>query len=185
MMFDINKLKHLGKGASIGEFVKIVNPENVEVGDFSRIDDFSLLVATKDIKIGNFVHIASFVGVTGGGEFRMDDFSGLAIGVKILTGSDDFLGGGMMGPCIPKKYLNPISGKVMIEKHAVIGANSVVLPNVTVGEGAVVGANCLVLKNLSPWGVYVGSPVKRIKNRRKDIICESEKKILKECLSVK
>ncbi|MCR5303076.1 MAG: acyltransferase, partial [Lachnospiraceae bacterium] len=50
---------------------------------------------------------------------------------------------------------------------AYIGANCTLLPGVTIGEGAVVGANALVTKDLEPWGIYVGSPAKKIGEREK------------------
>ena len=117
--------------------------------------------------------------VTGGGQLIMDDYSGIAIGAIILTGSDDFLGEGMTGPCVPKEYLKPKLGIVHICKHAVVGANSVIMPNVTIGEGAVVGANSLVTRDLDPWSVYVGSPARKVKDRRKDLILGFESELEK------
>ena len=37
-------------------------------------------------------------------------------------------------------------------------------------EGTSVGAMSLVLKSTEPWGVYVGNPVKRLKDRKKDLL---------------
>ncbi|MBR0064817.1 MAG: acyltransferase [Paludibacteraceae bacterium] len=53
-------------------------------------------------------------------------------------------------------------GDITIKDDAYIGANSVIMPGVTIGEGAVVGANSLVDRNLKPWGIYFGNPVKLI-----------------------
>jgi acetyltransferase-like isoleucine patch superfamily enzyme len=47
-----------------------------------------------------------------------------------------------------------------------IGAKSVIMP-VTIGEGAVIGAGSFVNKDLDPWGIYVGSPAKKIGERPK------------------
>jgi galactoside O-acetyltransferase len=63
---------------------------------------------------------------------------------------------------------------VHIKKHAIIGANSVILPGVTIGEGAVVGANSLVTEDCKPWTMYVGSPAKPIKSRPQERILELE-----------
>ena len=35
------------------------------------------------------------------------------------------------------------------------------------GKGAVIGANTLVNKDVEPWGIYVGSPCKKIGERQK------------------
>jgi galactoside O-acetyltransferase len=55
-----------------------------------------------------------------------------------------------------------------------IGSGSVVLPGVTIGEGSAVGALSLVSMSLDEWGVYFGSPAKRIKARSKNLL-EMEK----------
>ncbi|MCA9401298.1 MAG: N-acetyltransferase [Candidatus Omnitrophica bacterium] len=54
---------------------------------------------------------------------------------------------------VKKKYRGPI-----IKKGASIGANSVILPQITVGEGAIVAANAVVTKNVPKWHLAVGSP---------------------------
>ena len=61
-------------------------------------------------------------------------------------------------------------------KHVIIGTNSTILPNVTIDEGSSVGAHSLVTKDLESWGVYVGTPVKRIRERKMDLL-ELEKKL--------
>lgn len=50
------------------------------------------------------------------------------------------------------------------------GYNSVIFPNVTVGEGSVVGAMSLVKKTLPAWRIYTGIPVKKLKNRDQKLI---------------
>ena len=52
----------------------------------------------------------------------------------------------------------------------IIGANSVILPKVTIKEGSAVGALSLVNKSLDAWGIYFGSPAKRFKSRSKNIL---------------
>ena len=43
---------------------------------------------------------------------------------------------GLLGPMIPLKFKgNKIIGKIIINKHCIVGANSVILPNVTFNEG--------------------------------------------------
>ena len=48
-------------------------------------------------------------------------------------------------------------GKVVIEKNVYIGPHSVVLHNVTIGEGSVITAGTVVSKNVPP-GVLYGNP---------------------------
>lgn len=52
---------------------------------------------------------------------------------------------------------------VIIKKNAWLGARSVVLPGVTVGENAVVGAGAVVTRNVPANTVVAGTPAKVIK----------------------
>ena len=47
-----------------------------------------------------------------------------------------------------------------------IGANAVVLPGVTIGDGAIVGAGSVVTSSLPPYSVSVGSPARVIQYRQ-------------------
>tara|TARA_R110002049_G_scaffold113107_1_gene263150 strand:+ start:2342 stop:2842 length:501 start_codon:yes stop_codon:yes gene_type:complete len=54
-------------------------------------------------------------------------------------------------------------GYIKICKNASIGMRTIILPNVTIGEGAVIGANSLVSKDIPPFSIAVGNPAKVIK----------------------
>lgn len=166
----------------IYDLAKIINRQNLSIGSHSQIDDFVFLNSGERTVIGCFVHIASFCSIIGGGEFYMDDFSGLSAGCRIITGSDDFLGGGLTNPTVPAKYTNVKKSKIQIGRHAIIGTNVTILPGVTIGEGAAVGAGAVVRKNLDPWTVYAGTECKPIKRRPKDKILELEKQLLEELI---
>lgn len=155
----------IGDDVTIWPEAKIIFPEIISIGDSVIIDDFVFIMGGKKTTIGSFVHIASFVSITGGGELEMDDFAGISSGCRLFTGDDDYLGGSLTGPTIPPPYRSPFRSYVHIKKHAIIGANTVILPGVTIGEGAAVGANSLVKSDLQPWTIYVGSPAKAIRTR--------------------
>ncbi len=143
----------------------IINIENIEFGKYVMIDSFVLIQAKKKLKIGDHVHIPSFSSITGGGKLVMEDYSGLSSGVRVFTGSDDFKDWGFGNPTIDEKFRNVKVGEVLIKKFAIVGANSVILPDVEIGEGAAVGAGSVVTKNLEPWGIYIGN--KKIGERNK------------------
>jgi len=44
-----------------------------------------------------------------------------------------------------------------------VGANSVILPGITIGENATIGANSLVNKNIPSNEIWAGSPAQKIK----------------------
>jgi galactoside O-acetyltransferase len=69
-----------------------------------------------------------------------------------------------------------IAGDINIGSHVIIGANSVILPNVTVNIGARIGANSVVKNNLNEWTMYAGSPIKEIGSVNKDLILSNTEK---------
>lgn len=158
------------------EYTKIIGLENIRFGKYIVIDDFVLIYAKEKITLGNYIHLASFSSISGGGELIMEDFSGLASGCRIITGSDDFKDWGFGNPSIASQYRNVKIGKVKIEKFAIIGSNSIILPDVTIGEGVAVAAGSVVSKSLSPWGIYVGN--KKVGERNKEEVLTNYEKFL-------
>lgn len=69
-----------------------------------------------------------------------------------------------------KNYLNNPSlnfdyvGYVKVGNNVFIGANTTILSNVTIVDNVVIGANSLVNKSILESGVYVGSPLKKVKS---------------------
>jgi len=168
------RFAQIGEDVQIWPDAKIVFPERISIGDAVIIDDFAMLMGGEETRIGSFVHIAAFSSVMGGGRFVMDDFSGISCGVRIFTGNEDYTGGCLTNPTVPAPYRTASRSFVHIEKHAIIGANTVVLPGVRIGEGAAIGANSLVMSDCEPWSVYFGSPVRKLRSRRQDRIQQLE-----------
>src|SRR5471032_2637321 len=152
------------------------------LGENVKIYPGAKLFGREYISIGDYVHIASFTSITGGGTVVLEDFSTLSSGVRVLSGSDDFLGGGLTNSTIPARWRSVTRSFVHIGKHAIIGANSVVLPGVRVQTGTAVGAGSVVNKTLDAWGVYAGSPARRLKERHSQTILESAQAIQDEGL---
>jgi len=153
------------------EYTKIVGLENIKFGKNIVIDDFVFIYAKKEIKIGSYVHIACFTSITGGEKLEIGDYCAISQGCRILTGTDDFKDWGFGNSTIPEKYRNVKRAPIKIGKFTIIGANSVILPGVTIGKGAAVGACSVVTRDLEPWGAYIGN--KRIKERNKKGILEN------------
>lgn len=59
-----------------------------------------------------------------------------------------------------------LGGLLEVGNDVYIGARSVIMP-VKIGEGCVIGAGSFVNKDCEPWGIYVGSPAKKIATRPK------------------
>jgi acetyltransferase-like isoleucine patch superfamily enzyme len=166
-------------GVRTFEYTKIIGLENIEFGADVLIDDFVLLYAKKKMRIGSHVHIACFTSITGGEEFTMGDFSGISQGCRILTGSEDFLDWGFGNPTVPEQFRNTKRAPVRIERFALVGANSVICPGVTIGEGATVTACSVVTRSLEPWGIYAGT--RKVGERNREEVLKTYAKYTSEC----
>ena len=165
-------------GVKTFEFTKIIGIENIMFGKNIIIDDFVMIYAKKTMQIGNYVHIACFTSILGGEEFVMEDFSWISSGSRIFTGSDDLKDWGFGNPTIPEEYRNVKRAPIFMKKFACVGANTVVLPGVTIGEGATVGANSVVTRDLEPWGIYIGNT--KVGERNKNEVMNNYNKFLQD-----
>ena len=156
------KFSSFGKNVLIDAGVLISGPENISIGEYTWIDSFVRLEGVLgEIKIGRRVHVASGSILSGGGGLEIQDYVGIGAGAKIYTNSEAPIDGKRMsGPMIPWKHKGYIRKPILIEKDAVVGANSVVLPGVCIGEGAVIGANSLVTRDIPAWSIAVGVPAR-------------------------
>ena len=180
IFFNISDLKKCGKNVIIGKTVRIRYPELVEIEDNVIIDDFCYI--STSLKVSSNVHISSGCKIIGGKSayVSFDQFSTLSPNVVIAAGSDDYIAG-IATPMIPSLFKGNVEvGSVKIGRHCIIGSNSTILPNVILNDGASVGANSMVKKDLDSWGLYAGTPVKKIKERDKYEILKLEKAYLEE-----
>jgi acetyltransferase-like isoleucine patch superfamily enzyme len=56
---------------------------------------------------------------------------------------------------------------VLLKKGCWIGANSIILAGVTIGQNAVVGTGSIVTKDIPDGAVYVGNPARAIEKNKK------------------
>ena len=101
----------------------------------------------ENLEIGRNVDVGAFTYIQAEAGVILEDDVQLGGGVKVYSVST----------------INGTRGKVVIKKGACVGANSVVLPGVTIGEKAVVGALSLVKKDIPTGEVWGGVPSKCIK----------------------
>ncbi|WP_288353971.1 acyltransferase [uncultured Marinobacter sp.] len=170
--------KRIGKNVRISEKACIYNPELIEIGDNSRIDDFCVISGR--LIIGKYCHITPMCLVAGGVPgIYFSDFCTLAYGVKVFAQSDDYSGLTLTNSLVAKKYKNEIYESVSFGKHVIVGAGSIILPGAEVAEGCSIGAMTLVNKSTQPWGIYVGIPARRVNERKRDML-ELEEQFLSD-----
>lgn len=160
--------KSIGKGCMISRKVSIYGVDRISIGDNVRIDDFCIL--SGNITLGNNIHISAYVVLYGAEGIELEDYTGISARSTIYSAMDDFSGDYLIGPIHPEEYTHVTGGKVTVKAYSQIGANVLVFPNLTIGEGCVVGACSMVRKNLAPWGIYYGLPVTRKKNRSSNLL---------------
>ena len=112
---------------------------NVNIGDDTFIGHQVLITGseTAPIQIGNYVDIAPRV-VIASGSHQIDMISNHSAGKGIGQG-------------------------IFIQDGVWIGANSTVLPGVTIGFKSVIGAGSVVNKSIPPYCIAIGNPCRPIK----------------------
>ncbi|MCJ8151403.1 acyltransferase [Shinella sedimenti] len=167
----------VGENVLISKRATIIGLKNIWIGNDVRIDDYAVITAYGgSLFLGNYIHIGSFSFLGCRGGVVLEDFSGLSQGAKVYSASDDYTGGALTNPTVPAEYTNVKTSQVLLRRHVIVGAGTVILPGVELKEGVSVGAQSLVTKNLDAWGVYAGRPASFLRKRKMDLL-EAEKNL--------
>jgi acetyltransferase-like isoleucine patch superfamily enzyme len=70
----------------------------------------------------------------------------------------------------PDKYTNVTGGEVRLRKYSQIGAGTVIMPNLTIGEGVAVGAMSFVKHDVRNWNIVAGNPLKFLRYRSEGLL---------------
>ncbi|MDR0333404.1 MAG: acyltransferase [Dysgonamonadaceae bacterium] len=161
-------LKKYGANVLISKKCSIYSPQKISIGGNVRIDDFCIL--SGEITLGSYIHIAAYCALFGAFSIEMEDYTGLSPRCTVFSATDNFSGDYLISPMAEKSTTNVMGGKVLIKKYSQVGANCILFPCITLGEGVAVGAMSLINKNLEEWGIYAGIPAKKIKDRKKGLL---------------
>jgi len=142
VMLIKKSLKKIGYRFRVGPKCQLFDHRLIEIGNNVFIGDGSIITTVVPVKIGNNVMFGPEVMLIGG------DHKTTVIGQPMSLVKE-------LGLNIP----------ITIEDDAWLGARTIVLKGVTIGEGAVVGAGSLVSKNILPYSVNVGQPAKLVRCR--------------------
>lgn len=163
--------RSVGDNVRIARDCSLIGLQNIDLGDHVRIDSYTSIVAVSGfVKIGRYVHIGGSSYIGGAGGVTLEDFSGLSGGVSLYSASDDYTGRALTNPTVPTAYTAVKRAPIVLGRHVIIGSGSLVLPGCTIGEGSAVGALSMVNKSLEPWGIYSGSPCKRLAARKQNLL---------------
>lgn len=149
---DVSDEAKIGEGTRIWNWVQV--RENSEIGDNCILSKGVYIDA--NVKIGNNVKIQNNVSVYHGVELEDGVFAGPHVCFTndknpraindddTLKSADDW-------------QISPI----IVKKGASIGANSTILPGVTIGEYALIGAGSVVTKDIPAYALAFGNPCKQ------------------------
>ncbi len=119
------------------------------IGSNVRIDDFCIFKG--HVEIGSYVHVAAFCSVSGAfAKVELKNLCTLSNRVSIFTGSDDYSADTLNNSQVPEEFTAINKGPVVIGQAVLIGAHSVILPGVTIGDAGSVGAMAVVTKSTAP-----------------------------------
>jgi acetyltransferase-like isoleucine patch superfamily enzyme len=153
---------------------------NICIGSHVRIDCNCVITSASPVAIGSYVHLGVGVTIFGSSGVVIEDFAGLSPKVSVFTESDDYTEGYLTNPTVPLAYRNLTKAPVILRKHALVGASSVVLPGVTINRGASVGALCLVRKDIAEYAVVVGPRLQTVGHRNAERLESLEASIRQE-----
>ena len=161
--------KSLGRRVLISKTCRIYTPDEITIGNDVLIDDFTIL--NGEIHIGDHVHISSNCELYAGeASITLEDFVGVSSRNAFYATSDDFSGASLNNPTVPKQFRYEKNLPIVLHKHVLTGTGCSFMPGVDVGEGCSFGSMCLINKSTEPWGMYVGIPARRIKEREKGLL---------------
>lgn len=135
-------------------------------GNRTQIDNNVYLNHPQNIEIGDYVSIRSDVQLYGLGGIKIGKGSILAHGVEILSANHNYNSKDLKSLPFDERW---DKRQVVVGKYVWIGANVMILPGVTIGEGAVIAAGSVVVKDVEDMAVVGGNPAKLIKYRDKEI----------------
>jgi len=115
----------------------------------------------KKLIIGDEVDLALDVIITTGGGVEIGDRTLIGYRTQIISSNHNI-------PLYPGRIFNAghAHKKVRIGSDIWIGANCIILPGITIGEGSIIAAGSIVTKDIPPFSIFGGNPAKLIRKRK-------------------
>jgi acetyltransferase-like isoleucine patch superfamily enzyme len=138
---------------------------SIVLGDFCEVHrGVQLLAYGGHIRIGNFCSINPGCLLYGHGGLNIGNDVRIAAGTIIVPANHNFEDGDRLIREQGETCLG-----VTIGNDIWLGAHAIVLDGVTVADGCVIGAGSVVTKSTEPYGIYVGNPARRVKERKSSV----------------
>lgn len=150
--------------------IRYDNINDIVFGKMVRINDFTTIFCISENKnkpnsklyIGDNTYIGEYQNIrASGGIIKIGNNCSISQHITIIASNHNIA----KDININQQGWDKKKTGVLIEDDVWIGANSVILPGVTIGKGAVIGAGSVVTKNIPKYAIAVGNPAKIIKYR--------------------
>lgn len=141
----------------------ITSPKNISIGQRLVIMHNCCIYAHNNgsLKIGDRVNINHNVMLGASDNGKIIIGNDVLIGPNVVIRASNH---GYLQKNVPINQQGHTGGEIVIEGDVWIGANSVILPNVTIGKGSVIGAGSVVSKDIPSYSLAGGVPAKVIKD---------------------
>lgn len=148
----------------------VVTRPNIEIGDYTYYDDPDGAERFED---NNVLHHFDFYG----DRLIIGRFTAIATDVRfVMNGANhamggfstypfNIFGGGWETGFDPQAWLDGSKGDTVVGNDVWIGADAMIMPGVTIGDGAIVAARSVVAGDIPPFAVAGGNPAKVIRMR--------------------
>ena len=152
------------------------------IGEHTYISNSCILENPAKISIADHVHIQRDCQLYGsGGGISIGEGTIFAHGVQIFARNHLYDAPDLKYIPYDERF---IEKSVKIGRFIWIGANSIILPGVKIGDGAVIAAGSVVVKDVPDYAVVGGNPAKILKFRNKKLFLNllfKDKGYIKNC----
>ena len=161
------RFKAFGRNISIPTAVYFKGHKNIELGNnvyFGLLNSIYAESFTNEayIKIGNNVSFNTNVMINADVKGKITIEDNVLVGPNVVMRAS---GHRHEDLSLPIRQQGHHEGTIVIKEGVWIGANAVILPNITIGRGAIVGAGAVVTKDVADFEIVGGVPAKRIGSR--------------------
>lgn len=133
-----------------------------------------IFIRPEEISFGNNVFISSNFHISAR---NLIIGNNIMIGPNLVIECDNHIYDKIGETMFQNRHVRNVKG-VNIKDDVWIGANVIILPGVTIGEGSIIGAGSVVTKDIPEYSICVGNPCKKVKDRfSKEDLIEHQNKI--------